>query len=151
MPLFNEIFIFYWFHAFLKFSNMMDVLAVRNGQSYNSILGRMHARIDGSGSASEEPVINEYTIAYMHICVLCSLDAGVGLRREKMEMYNQYVGVLKKLNGREGARDWRAELAELLTKWHDTFKNVTKTMRDPTAHMILSPGQVNVEVDASLL
>ena len=68
-----------------------------------------------------------------------------------MEMYKEYVRVLKKLDGKEGRRDWRAELAESLTQWHDTFKTVTKTNRDPTAHMTLSPGQVNVEVDAHLL
>ncbi len=32
MPLFNEIFIFFCFHTFVKFNNMIDVLAIRNGK-----------------------------------------------------------------------------------------------------------------------
>jgi hypothetical protein len=66
-------------------------------------------------------------------------------------MYEHYVSTLKVLNGQGGRRDWRKELAEKLSKWHDTFKTVSKTSRDPTAHLVLSTGQVNVKVDASFL
>jgi hypothetical protein len=151
MPLFNEIFIFFWFHAFVKFNNMFDVLAIRNGQSYNSLIARTHPTLDGSSHASTEHIINENTIAYLHLCVICSLDAGVTLKRQKTAIYNQYVAALKLLNGKEGRRDWRVELAEKLTKHHDQFKAVTKTKRDPTTHFLLSPGQVDEEVDADFL
>ena len=79
MPLFNEIFVFYWFNAFLKFSNMFEVFAALNGQSYKSILERMHPTTDGSGNPSQDPVINENTIAYLH---LCDLQLGCWLRPE---------------------------------------------------------------------
>jgi hypothetical protein len=136
---------------FLHGLEFRAVLAIRNGMSYNSLLARMHPRHDGSGYVSEEPIINEHTIAYFHLCVICSLDAGITLRRQKAAMYEQYVITLKALNGQGGRRNGRSELAEKLSKWHDTFKTVTKTSRDPTAHLVLSSGQVNAEVDASLL
>jgi hypothetical protein len=151
MPLFNEIFVFYWFNAFLKFSNMFEVFAALNGQSYKSILERMHPTTDGSGNPSQDPVINEHTIAYLHLCVICSLDAGVSLKRQKIQMYENYVNALTVLNGKEGMRDWRKELAETLTQWHDTFKTVRKSMRDPTARIVPSCVLGKSAVDESFL
>jgi hypothetical protein len=58
MPVFNEVFVFFFFHAFIKFSNMHDVFAIRNDQSYNSLLERKH-KGEGDG-VSEEYIINEY-------------------------------------------------------------------------------------------
>ena len=65
-----------------------------------------------------------------------------------MPIYDQTVAVLKKMDGVGGNRNWRTELAEALTKWHDTFKHVTKTKRDPTLGWELANMQV---VDLRLL
>jgi hypothetical protein len=148
MPLFNEIFIFFWFHAFVKFNNMFDLLAIRNGQSYNSLIAHTHPMPDGSGQTSKDHIINKHTIAYLHLCLICSLDAGVTLKRQKTAIYDCYVASLKVVNWQAGQCDWRVELAEKLTKHHDQFKAVTKTKRDPTTHLLLSSGQVDVDVDA---
>ena len=78
------------------------------------------------------------------------MDASVNSKRDKLPIFEQTAQVLKRMDGLDGRRDWRAELAEVLTKWHDTFKHVTKTKRDPTADMALSASQV-VEVDDRLL
>ena len=148
MPLFNEIFVFYFFHAFIKFNNMHTSLALRNGQSYNSLLDRKHATIHGD--CSEDYVINEYTIAYCMLMVTCSLDATLAAKREKMALFDKNVRLLKKMYGQAvGGSNWRRELAEVLTKWHDTFKHVNKTRKDPTAGMHLSTAQVE-EDDARL-
>ena len=66
------------------------------------------------------------------------------MKRNKMQLYEQNVRLLKRMDGLEGHRCWRRELAEVLTK-HDT-----KTKRDPTANMVLSAAQV-VDVDDRLL
>jgi hypothetical protein len=87
---------------------MFDVLAIRNGMSYNSLLASTHPRHDGSGYVSEEPIINEHTIAYFLLCMICSLDAGITLRRQKKAMYELYVSTLKALNGQGGRHDWRS-------------------------------------------
>ena len=146
MPVFNEVFVFFFFHAFIKFSNMNDVFAIRNDQSYNSLLERKHK---GEGdSVSEEYIINEYTIAYLNLMVVSSLDVSINMRRYKMLIYDQTVAVLKKMDWVGGNRNWRTELAEVLTKWHDTFKHVTKTKRDPTLGWELANMQV---VDLRLL
>ena len=121
MPLFNEIFVFYFFHAFIKFNNMHTSLVIRNGQSYNSLLERKHATIHND--CSEDYVINEYTIAYCMLMVTCSLDATLAAKREKMALFYKNLRLLKKMDGQAmGGRNWRRELAEVLTKWHDTFK-----------------------------
>ena len=101
---------------------------------------------------SDEYIFNEDTIAYLNLLVISSLDAGINLMRDKMPLYKQNVRLLKRMDGLEGHRKWRRELAEVLTKWHDTFKHVTKTKRDPTANMALSAAQVRVvDVDDRLL
>jgi hypothetical protein len=78
----------------------------------------------------------------MHGCEASSLAAGIGARREKIELYNQHVRMLKSLRlrikGQDGLRTWRNEVAKLLTKWHDHFKQVTKTRRKFLAQMVLS-------------
>ena len=78
------------------------------------------------------------------------MDASINSKRDKLLIYEQTVRVLKKMDGVDCHRDWRAQLAEVLTKWHDTFKHITKTKWDPTADMSLSAAQV-AEVDDHLL
>ena len=140
IPFFNEIFVFYWFHAFIKFSNVKDVFAPRNGQAYNSLLERKHA--DMHDMCSGDYIINEHTIALLILCMISSLDVGLGLRREKMPVYERTVHMLMMADGLDGRLNWRSELAEVLTKWHDTFKHVNKSKRDSSAGLVLSPAQV---------
>ena len=146
MPVFNEVFVFLLFHALIKYSNMHDVFAIRNDQSYNLLLERKHkGKRDG---VSEEYIINEYTIAYLNLMAVSSLDVSINMRRDKMPMYDQTGTVLKKMDGVGGNFNWGTELAEALTKLHDTFKHVTKTKRYPTVGLPLSNLQV---VDLRLL
>ena len=76
------------------------------------------------------------------------MDVSINMRRDKMPIYDQTVAVLKKMDGVGGNRNWRTELAEVLTKWHDTFKHVTETKRDPAVGLALANLQV---VDLRLL
>ena len=76
------------------------------------------------------------------------MDVSFTLRREKMMVYEQAVSVLRKMDWMGANCNWRTELAEVPTKWHDTFKHVTKTKRDPTVGLPLSTLQV---VDLRLL
>jgi hypothetical protein len=149
MPLFNAIFVFYYFRVFVKLNNMFPVLALRSGQSYNSLIERKHSTAHDQ-YWSERYIITEETVAHLILLVVSSLDASVNSKRDKLPIYEQTVRVLKKMDGVDGRRDWRAELAEVLTKWHDTCKHVTKTKRVPTADMALSASQV-AEVDDRLL
>jgi hypothetical protein len=106
-------------------------LAIRNGQSYDSLLERKHFTIHGD--CSEDYIINEYTIAYFMLLVTCSLDATLATKRQKMALFEKNVCLLKKMDGQTpGGSNRRRELAEVLTKWHNTFKHVNKTRRDPT-------------------
>ena len=59
-----------------------------------------------------------------------------------MPVYERTVRMLLKADGLDGRRDWRSELAEVLTKWHDTFKHVNKSKRDSSAGLHLSHAQV---------
>ena len=85
MPVFNEVFVFFFFHAFIKFSNMHDVFAIRNDQSYNSLLE--HKQKGVHGGVSEEYIINEYTIAYSNLMAVSSLDVSINMRRDEMLIY----------------------------------------------------------------
>ena len=67
-------------------------------------------------------MINEHTISLFHLYVASCLDAGVGERRQKSQLYTAHVALLKKMTGKDGARDWRAELGELLDKWYPIFQ-----------------------------
>ena len=84
------------------------------------------------------------------LMVTCSLDATLAAKREKMVLFEKNVRLLKKMDGQTaGGRNWRRELAKVLTKWHYTIKHVNKTRKDPTAGMHLSTAQVE-EDDARL-
>ena len=148
MPLFNAIFVFFYFRVFVKLNNMFSVFALRNDQSYNSLLERKHST--PHHFCSDQHIITEETVAHLILLVVSSLDASINSKRDKLPIFEQTVQVLKRMDGMNGRRDWRAELAEVLTQWHDTFKHVTKMKRDPTADMSLSAAQV-AEVDARLL
>ena len=113
MPLFNPMFAYFYFQ---RCSNIYKFLAPRVGQSYPGILDRKYPRPDGD--LADEFMINEHTISLFHLYVASCLDAGVGERRQKLGVYTAHVNLLKRMNGKDGARDWRAELGELLDKWH---------------------------------
>ena len=48
--------------------------------------------------------------------------AGVSERRQKLGVYNAHVACLKRMNSKDGTRNWRLELGELLDKWHPVFR-----------------------------
>lgn len=121
MPLFNEIFVFFYFHAFMKFTNMYAFLAIREGQSYNGLVARKHPDPACDYEVSDEFVITEHTIALMNLYVVCSLDPSTAMRRSKQEYYDKQVALLRAVTA--AGRNWRAELAESLTKWHPTFQH----------------------------
>ena len=85
---------------------------------------------------SGDYIINEQTIALLILCMISSLDVGLGLRREKLQVYEPTVRMLQKPDGLDGRCAWRSELAEVLTKWHDTFKHVNKSKRDSSAGLV---------------
>jgi hypothetical protein len=80
---------------------------------------------------SDEYIITERTIALFHLYVTSSLDSGMALKREKAAVYaaHWHVQTLMKMNGADGARNWRHELAELLSKWYPTFQGVVKARK----------------------
>ena len=56
-----------------------------------------------------------------------------------------------KTNGADGGRNWRKELAELLSKWHPVFQGVVKARK---GHRLLEDNAQDIEsqvVDASYL
>jgi hypothetical protein len=76
--------------------------------------------------SDDQYIINERTIALFHLYVTSSLDSGIALKRQKSAVYAAHVQTLMKMNGADGARNWRHELAELLSKWHPIFQGVVK-------------------------
>ena len=52
-----------------------------------------------------------------------------GSRCQKSAVYAAHVQTLMKMNGADGARNWRHELAELLSKWHPIFQGVVKARK----------------------
>ena len=127
MPLFNPMFAYLFFHAFQRFSNLHRFLGPRVGQSYPCLLNRKYPLADGE--LADEFMINEHTISLFHLYVASCLDAGVGERRQKLGVYTAHVNLLKRMDGKDGARDWRAELGELLDKWHPIFAAHLKRKR----------------------
>ena len=130
MPLFNPMFAFLFFHAFQRLNNMYAYLGPREGQSYNGVLERKLPCPDTPDILSDdEYIINERTIALFHLYVTSSLDSGIALKRQKSAVYAAHVQTLMKMNGADGARNWRHELAELLSKWHPIFQGVVKARK----------------------
>ena len=127
MPLFNPMFAYLFFHAFQRFSNLYKFLSPRVGQSHSCVLARKYPAADGE--LGDEYMINEHTISLFHLYVASCLDAGVGERRQKLHLYTAHVAFLKKMTGKDGARDWRAELGELLDKWYPIFQPHLKKRR----------------------
>ena len=123
MPLFNPMFAYLFFHAFQRLTHMYAYLGPRQGQSYNGVLERKLPCPDTPDILSDdEYIINERTIALFHLYVTSSLDSGIALKRQKSAVYAAHVQTLMKMNGADGARNWRHKLAELLSKWHPIFQ-----------------------------
>jgi hypothetical protein len=130
MPLFNPMFAYLFFHAFQRLTNMYAYLGPREGQSYNGVLERKLPCPDTPDTLSDDQyIINERTIALFHLYVTSSLDSGISLKRQKSAVYAAHVQTLMKMNGADGARNWRHELAELLSKWHPIFQGVVKARK----------------------
>jgi hypothetical protein len=98
--------------------------APRDGQSYNGVLEHKIPLPNTQGLLSDEFIITECTIALFHQYVASSLDSGIALKREKAAVYAAHLQALMKMNGADGGRNWRKELAELLSKWHPVFQGV---------------------------
>ena len=150
MPLFNALFAYIFFHAFQRSTNMYAVLGVRDGQSYNGVLAR---KIPEKGNvlaelSDTEFLITEHTIALCHLYVASSLDSGISEKRKKQEVYNVHVATLQALSGK-GARNWRTELAECLSKWHPVFQKLSKHRK--SSHEVNGVMVENVQVDAAFL
>ena len=127
-------------------------LGPRDGQSYNSILERKLPHPDVLDMLSDDEfVITERTIALFHLYVACSLDSGITLKREKAGVYAAHVQTLTKMNGKNGARNWRTELAELLSKWHPVFQGVVKARKGPRLTEDVAQDIHSQVVDASYL
>jgi hypothetical protein len=152
MPLFNPMFAYLFFHAFQRLNNMYAYLGLRDGQSYNSVLERKLPHPDVVDMLSDDEfVITERTIALFHLYVACSLDSGITLKREKAGVYAAHVQTLMKMNGKNGARNWRTELAELLSKWHPVFQGVVKGRKGPRLTEDVAQDIHSQVVDASYL
>jgi hypothetical protein len=71
-------------------------------------------KIASSIRLSQCSIVTELTIALLNLYIVSSLDAGSDLKRKKIETYTSQVTILNQM----AANDWRAGLAELLTKLH---------------------------------
>ena len=122
MPLFNPMFVFLFFHSCQRLNNMYAYLGPRDGQSYNGVLERKIPLLNTQSLLSDKFIITKRTIALFHLYVASSLDSGIALKREKAAVYAAHVQTLMKMNGADGGRNWRNEMAELLSKWHPVFQ-----------------------------
>ena len=75
----------------MKFTNMYLFLAVREGQSYNSLVMRKHPDPSNDNEVSDEFIIIKYTIALVNLYVSCCLDPGTAMRRLKQGYYDRQV------------------------------------------------------------
>ena len=80
--------------------------------------------LNTDGSESGEFVINEEFIASLDYLVACSPWAGIQDCREQANYFRQRVAFYKHFDGRNGKRDWRADLLEVLHAWQMRFPDV---------------------------
>jgi hypothetical protein len=109
------------FLFFLSFQRLSNMYAYLGPQSYNGVLESKIPLLNTQGLLSDEFIITERTIALFHLYMASSLDSGIALKREKAAVYAAHVQTLMKMNGVDGGRNWRKELAKLLSKWHPVF------------------------------
>ena len=82
--------------------------------------------LNTDGSESGEFVINEEFIASLDYLVACSPWAGIQDCREQANYFRQRVAFYKHFDGRNGKRDWRADLLEVLHAWQMRFQDVVQ-------------------------
>ena len=82
--------------------------------------------LNTDGSESGEFVINEEFIASLDYLVACSPWAGIQDCREQANYFRQRVAFYKHFDGRNGKRDWRADLLEVLHAWQMRFPDVVQ-------------------------
>jgi len=82
--------------------------------------------LNTDGSESGEFVINEAVIASLDYLVACSPWAGIQDCREQANYFQHRAGFYKHFDGRDGKRDWRADLLECLHAWQMRFPDVVQ-------------------------
>ena len=82
--------------------------------------------LNTDGSESGEFVINEEFIASLDYLVACSPWAGIQECREQANYFRQRVAFYKHFDGRDGKRDWRADLLDCLHAWRMRFPDVVQ-------------------------
>jgi hypothetical protein len=82
--------------------------------------------LNTDGSESGEFVINEEIIASLDYIVACSQWAGIQDCREQANYFRHRAGFYKHYDGRDGKRDWRADLLECLHAWQMRFPDVVQ-------------------------
>ncbi len=92
MPFFNEIFVFLYFHAFVRCSNMSHHLFPRDSQTFAYLLDAKHPPLKGGDA--DECIITEHTIALFHLYACSSFDAGIGRKLAKAGTYKGHVKIL---------------------------------------------------------
>ena len=58
---------------------------------------------------------------------MCSLNAGVSIRKDKKEVFRRHVAVLKAATA--AGKDWRAQLRDSLKMWDPEFHVMTRKER----------------------
>ncbi len=125
LPLFSGATAFIWFHGVLKMQNVYAFVAPHDGAPLESLFACKHLKQDGTDSNIY--VINEHFMALVDFYVACALDAGQGIKREKMEFYRAQVAMYRALAAK--GRDWRAELLACLRQWQSTFSHLLRKKR----------------------
>jgi hypothetical protein len=80
--------------------------------------------LNKDGSESDVYLINEEFIASLDYLVACYPRAGIPDCREQAIYFKQRVTYYKHFDGRDGKKNWRAELIECLEAWQRRFPNV---------------------------
>ncbi len=89
MQYFNPLFVFLWFHGFIKTVNMYPFLVPSHAKSIAVLFARKIPNADGA--LSEDFFINENLLAMFHFLVACSLDASATARRGKKVYFMQQI------------------------------------------------------------
>ena len=85
--------------------------------------------LNRDGSESDIYLINEEFIASLDYLVACCPWAGIADCREQAQYFKQRVAYYKHFDGRDGKRNWRADLFECLQAWKLRFPSVVQKRR----------------------
>jgi hypothetical protein len=128
----------------LKMQNLSAVVAPYEGVAWESLFASRHRHHDGTESSVY--VINEHFMALLDFYVACALDAGQGIKHEKMGLYRSQVAMYQALSAT--GRDWRAELLACLKHWEPAFSQLLRRKRRRLGE---APRAEQAQVDPRLL